>query len=160
MAGLAQAFDIDKVEDDDVLPAGDYPVRIIVCEEFENKKGTGRILKLTLRVDDGRYKGRLHWERLNYVHKNPTAQNIAQQSLKKICKATGAPQPLTDSSELHNRPFIATLKVIEDDYGKKNELKGSKPYGNGAQPAQATAAPAQSSPSAATPNAEGGTPWD
>lgn len=159
MAGM-QAFDYSTVEDDSCLPAGDYPMRIIESDEFPNKKGTGRILKLTMRVEDGPSRGQLFWCQLNYVHNNATAQKISQQQLKKICIATGAPQPLSDSTELHNKPFIATLKVVEDDYGKKNELKNAKPWGSTNPPAGGSnTSPPTPQSQAASQQAGGDAPW-
>ena len=159
MAQLNTAFDVEDVDDEDVLPAGDYPMRITHSEEGPTKNGRGRILTLTMKVEDGPYKGRMHWERLNYVNQNATAQNIAGRTLKKIMTATGVPSPLGNSDDLHNKPFIATLKVLPDDgWGAKNELKNAKPWGSKTVPPanQKQGGQQQSGDS----SGDGDMPWD
>lgn len=122
-------FNPNEVEDFNGIPAGFHNVRIVESDIKPTKAGTGKILTLTMQVEDGENKGRRHWERLNIINPNATAQNIAHRRLKDIMSACKVDGTLTDSSTLHNIPFSAKFLVEEDDYGKKSVLKKLAPYG-------------------------------
>jgi hypothetical protein len=160
MASLGKSgFDFNKVDDSDVIPAGEYAVRIVESDIVPTKAGTGKILVLTMEVMEGTQKGRRHWERLNIVNPNDTAQSIAHKQLKRICEAAGVPSPLLDSEDLHHKPFMATLAIREDDYGKKNDLKKAAPYRTtGGRPA--TQQQETGGASAPAAKSAGGMPWD
>lgn len=160
MASLGKTgFDYTKVDDSDVIPAGEYAMKIVESDIVPTKAGTGKILVLTMEVMEGPMKGRRHWERLNIVNPNDTAQSIAHKQLKRICEAAGVPSPLLDSEDLHHKPFMATLDIKEDDFGKKNNLKKSAPYRTtGGRPV----AQQQEASGTVTQSAQsgGGMPWD
>jgi hypothetical protein len=159
MASLGKTgFDYTKIEDSDVIAAGEYAMKIVESAIVPTKAGTGKILVLTMEVMEGPMKGRRHWERLNIVNPNDVAQSIAHKQLKRICEAAGVPSPLLDSEDLHHKPFMATLAIREDDYGKKNDLKKAAPYRTtGGRPVAQ-----QDAGGAVTQSAQagGGMPWD
>ncbi len=109
----------------EAIPAGTYAVRITESERKENAKKNGEYLKLTFTVVEGPYKGRLLWAYLNIIHDNATAQEIARRDLSAICHACGKLQ-LKDTQQLHNITIDIVVRVVEDDYGKKNEITGYK----------------------------------
>ncbi|HOR78640.1 MAG TPA: DUF669 domain-containing protein [Anaerolineaceae bacterium] len=109
----------------EAIPAGTYAVRITESERKENAKKNGEYLKLTFTVVEGPYKGRLLWAYLNIIHDNATAQEIARRDLSAICHACGKLQ-LKDTQQLHNITMEIVVRVVEDDYGKKNEITGYK----------------------------------
>lgn len=117
-------FDATKVDPNSEyspIAAGTYTVTVIDSVWKDTKAGDGRYLKLTVEVmDEGPAKGRKIYENLNLVNKNPTAVSIAQRKLSAICHAVKALQ-LTDSSQLHYKPFKAKVGVSKD--GNNNELK-------------------------------------
>ena len=166
-----QGVTADQLPDDDKFepfPAGQYVCRITESDVVANNAGTGMLLKLTLKVDEGEYAGRLFWENLNVQHQNPTAQKIGQGMLKKLMAACGIQGALSDSEQLHNIPFIASVKIdANPQYGDSNKLKGAKPYQNPV-PAQHNATspggsgPAQQQPANNAPPASGagGLPWE
>jgi hypothetical protein len=129
MAMLPGAFDANNVEpqeDFTPVPAGEYPV-IINDSEMKGTSTGGQMLVLTLQIVDGQYKGRLVWDRLNLVNKNPKAVEIAQRPLSAICRAVGI-MAVQDSAQLHNKPMIARVTYVEaqGQYGAKNEVKAYK----------------------------------
>lgn len=121
MANLA-GFDASQVPeqaDFSALPEGKYVVIAIASEEKPNSKGTGTYLQFTFEVLDGPCcKGRRLWARLNLKNPSSSAVEIAQRELGAICRATGVIKP-TDSSELHNKPILVTVKVEVDEVKKR-----------------------------------------
>lgn len=128
MAQFQNPFDATTIaprEAMDVLPDGDYQVIIDASEWKQTKAGTGAYLELTLHVTDGPAKGRKLWDRLNLSNPNQTAVDIAQQTLSAICHAVGVLR-VSDSTQLHNLPMLAKVKVKQGETGPMNEVKGYK----------------------------------
>ncbi len=63
------------------LPPGDYQAVITDSELKPTKNGGGQYLELVLQVQEGPYKGRKVWDRLNLFNSNQTAVVIAKQRL-------------------------------------------------------------------------------
>ena len=127
MANL-DGFNANEVEPTtgyDAIPAGEYPAVITDSEMKATKAGTGEYLKLTFQVVGGPYKNRLLWTRLNLDNPNEKAVQIARGELSAICRAVEVPEP-KDSSELHDRPLLITVKCKESDYNgeMENVIKG------------------------------------
>lgn len=119
----------------DDLPAGDYNVMITDSEMKETKDRMGQYLNLTLTIMGGNANGRKIFDRLNLVNKNPTASQIARQTLQSICDAQGRTKggQLQDSAELHNIPMVIRLSYSEKTRsgetipeGQRNEVKAYK----------------------------------
>lgn len=125
MASLDGGFNAQEVEPSqgfDVLPAGEYRVCVVGSEMKPTKKGDGQLLNLQLQVLDGQYQNRRIFERINWINPNPTAQQIGRGTLSAICRAVGVLTP-NDTSELHNKPLRAKVKVKNDpQYGEQNEV--------------------------------------
>ena len=124
-------FDANKVEpvSFDVLPNGDYTVAIVKSEVKPTKDNTGQRLNLQLQVLEGQYKGRVIFDGINIANKSAKAQQIGQGQLSAICRAVNVATP-RDSSDLHNKPLIASVKIGKDDKNNdRNEVKGYKPIG-------------------------------
>ena len=132
MANLS-GFDASKVEPSvafEPLPAGDYPVMIIDSKDKPTKRGDGKYLELKLQVASGKYQNRQIFDRLNLDNPNDEAVKIARATLSAICRAVNVLTP-NDSSELHNRKLLATVKVKPDQNGNpRNEISGYKPWTN------------------------------
>jgi hypothetical protein len=107
------------------IPAGRYLAVITDSEMRPTKSGNGEYLQLTFEIIEGPYKGRLLWTRLNIVHPNVTAANIAKAELASICRAVGVLTP-QDSTELHNLPLIITVQLQRrNDTGElTNRIRG------------------------------------
>ena len=136
MADLGFEFDASTVEINtpfEVLPPGDYEVMIVNSEMRSTKSGNGKYLWLELAVQDGQYKERRIFDRLNLFNDNEKAAQIAHGTLGAITKAVGK-MKVKNSEELHHLPLIAVVKVrpagpdkmgVERD--AQNEVKGYKP---------------------------------
>jgi len=142
MADLS-GFDANEVEPNKAftaLPAGDYPVIITDSKMKPTKNGNGKYLELSLQVLDGQHQNRKLFDRLNLVNPSDVAVQIAKGTLSAICRAVDVRTP-QDSSELHNRPLVATVKIRKDQNGNnQNEIGGYKP--RSAAPAEQPAQPA------------------
>jgi hypothetical protein len=128
MASLS-GFDASTVEPNgfDPIPAGEYEVAIVASEMKPTKDGSGKYLNLELQVLSGQFQNRKLFDRLNLENKNAQAVQIAKGTLSGICRAVGVLTP-KDSSELHLKPMVASVKVRKsDEHGDQNEIKGYKP---------------------------------
>jgi len=175
MANLAHAFggsgfnaaNVNPESQFSPVPKGKYLVIITESEMKQTKAGDGQYLQLTHEiVEEGAYKGRKIWSRLNIVNRNKTAEEIAHRTLSSLCHATGVMQ-LTDSTQLHNIPVVADVKVSKD--GEQNEIpsyaaSGMQRQAGGFQPGKpstpAHGAPqASAAPASAAPSTSGLPPW-
>lgn len=91
------------------IPAGKYVAVITESELKPTKVGTGYYLQLTFQIQEGDYKNRILWSRLNIDNPNSTAVQIARSELSAICRAVGVMAP-KDSVELHNLPLVIDVK--------------------------------------------------
>lgn len=111
----------------EALPPGWYTARIVESEEKPTSKGDGAYLQLQLEViAPAQFSGRKLWDRLNLKNPNPTAVEIAFQTLSAICHATGVLQ-LGQSQQLHGIPLevkVGMSKVTPDYPDPRNEVKG------------------------------------
>lgn len=158
MADLGGHFDASQVEplgSMEPLPAGKYLAVITDSEIKETKAGTGKYLKLTFDVIDGKSKGRKIWAQLNILNPNSVATEIARRELSAIAHAVGVMQ-FRDSAALHGIPLAITLKLVRrDDNGEmKNEIAAYEKRDTMLAPTTAPA-PAPAPPQPATPDAPG-----
>jgi len=112
------------------VPVGKYTVIISASEMKDTKPVTGRepgqYLQLVLDiVDEGEFKGRKIFCRLNLVNAHLTAQKIAESELSAICRAVGVMIPKT-TEELHDIPFVVKVGIRpeKDGYQATNDVKG------------------------------------
>jgi len=137
-------FDANKVDPTstyDTFPKGDYVMCVRETDIKATKSNTGYMLEYTAEVLDGQYVGRKIFGRMNIDNQNPDAQAIGQRELSQLCHAVGVLQ-VSDSSQLHDKPFIAKVGIEVDksgQYDDKNVIKQFKPIG---QAGQAPTAPA------------------
>lgn len=101
----------------DPLPVGAYTAIIEDSEWKETKAKTGKYLKLTIQVCDGKFSGRKLWINLNLINSNSEAVRIAQGEFSAICRAAGIVAP-KDTIELHNIPLSIRVGM------KKNKDSG------------------------------------
>lgn len=159
----------------EAIPADWYRGVIVESKMVENSQHTGAYLQLGIQVIEGAYAGRRLTDRLNIHNPNPTAVEIAYQTLSAICHATGV-MDVQDSEQLHNRPFEfkvtvrpAGLGADGKNYEASNEVRGYRAIKDqlGAPPAPPAftappAPPAWTPPvqaPAAPPQAATQTPW-
>jgi hypothetical protein len=130
MSGNLSGFNAEEVEPNEgfsPLPAGDYQVIIAESKMKKTKDGQGQYLEMRLQVLNGQYQNRVLFDRLNLVNKSEVAVKIAKGTLSSICRSVNVLTP-SDSSELHNKPLTASVKIRKDQDGNpQNEIKGYKP---------------------------------
>ena len=130
-----------------VIPAGKYSACIVSDDLRDNKAGTGKILELKLQITAGQFAGEVLTDHLNITNPNPTAQNIGQGTLKRICNMCGAPYPPQDTAVLMGKPLGIDVKVekfTSNTSGKELESNKIKSYGP--VPAQTQQPTAQTQP--------------
>lgn len=159
------AADVEPADNDFTpLPVGDYKMAVTNTEIKETKSNAqNKYLSVTLEVLEGNYKGRLVFENLNLwragtSEKDRITVKIAQQKLSGICRAVGNLK-IKDTSELHNKPIIATLKIrpASGDYGERNEVAKYRSINGGNTLPTSTPAQTEEKPPAMKPPAM---PWD
>jgi hypothetical protein len=168
MASLGH-FDASTVAPAQVLnaiPAGEYPAMVIDSQMKITKDGTGQYLELVLEIQEGLFKGRRLWDRLNLQNRSSQTVEIAQRQLSALCHAIGVMQ-VNDSEQLHHKPCVVKVSVRPPEANREptNEVKGYKALAAplGQQPAfvapvRQAAAPAHMLPPAAAP-ARSAAPW-
>lgn len=116
------------------IPEGDYVVMITDSDVKSTKSGDGEYLKLTFKIIEGSYQGRLIWSNLNLVNANETAVEIAQRELAAICSAIGISlEELWDQGDtqiLHGTPMLAKVKIQpgRDGYDPSNSISKYRAY--------------------------------
>ena len=159
-------FNSNEVPDYDGVPAGSHNVRIVASDIVPTKAGTGKILVLRMKVEDGPNAGKVHFERLNIINPNPMAQQISARTLKNIMGAIGLTGTLSDTEALHNIPFSAKFTIEEDSYGKRSALKQVAPFGLaptgavGGQERGSTSAAAENAAVAQAQQSDDDLPWN
>ena len=162
MAKLGYTVNPDETIDSyDVIPAGEYTAIIESSDYVDNKKGTGKILKLTYQIIDGPMKDRKIFDNLSLENPSAQAVEIAKKVLNSIGVATGVGH-VDDSYDLHDIPMKIKVKIEgkeEDDYGRKNRI--TKYTAINAQAAVNPNIPKTSEPADtnATPVASATPPW-
>lgn len=132
MANLGEQFNSSDVPVFDLIPKGDYKLRICDSAIQENSRKTGNILKLTLEIVEGPHTGRKVWDQLNLSNDNEMAVKIGRERLSAYCHATGV-QVLQDTTQLHGIVFIGKIIVKQDkngDYDDRNEVRNLKKIDN------------------------------
>ena len=131
MAELNYQVNTDPKEQEqsfDPLPAGEYVVVVTDSDYLDNKKGTGRMLRLVYQVIEGPFKERKLFENLNLEHENQQAATIARKALNSIGMAVGVID-LKDSAQLHNIPLRLDVGIKpSEEYGPQNRIKKHLPY--------------------------------
>ena len=132
MANLGEQFNSSDVPVFDLIPKGDYKLRICDSDIQENSRKTGNILKLTLEIVEGPHTGRKVWDQLNLSNDNEMAVKIGRERLSAYCHATGV-QVLQDTTQLHGIVFMGKIIVKQDkngDYDDRNEVRNLKKIDN------------------------------
>ena len=141
------------------LPPGEYEVMIVKSDTRSTKAGNGSYLELEMHIISGEHTGRRHWERLNLDNPSLQTVKIAEEQLARLCVALGLDE-VADSSELHDKPFIAEFALDKKD-ATRNVIWGYRAIeGAPVSPAKLAApAPAPARPAPAAPGKPAGRPW-
>ena len=115
----------ERVDFNELMPDGEYPLTVIATEKRENRAGTGAYILLTFEVASGKYRRKWVREYLNLWNPNEQAVEIAQRKLGQLCKALGI-EHLSDTDELLNRGVQAKIytKPGSNGYEAQNAIGG------------------------------------
>lgn len=154
MAELGDVFESDSVvvAPRDLIPNG--TLCELVVTDSSVKRSDGKVMiSLTFTITEGEYEGRKIFENVNYVNPSEKAQLISRENLKRLCDGTGVSQ-LADTSDLHDKPFVAKIKVEEakGQYEARNLL-------NFYSVTSLDKAPKGPKPAAGTPSDSDGALW-
>lgn len=95
-----------------------YPCVITGAEESATKANTGSYVLVIVTIMSGAFSGWNSRDYINYRNPNPTAQEMGQKSLAKICNALGLPQ-LTDEQILIGQKLDCLIGPEKDsDFSK------------------------------------------
>ena len=110
------------------IPAGKYVAVINDDIMKDTRSGTGRYLQLEFEINEGEYRGRKLWARLNLENPNAQAVQIARSELSAICRAVNVMQ-LRDTVDLHNIPLVISVrcKKNRETDEMQNEIAGYEP---------------------------------
>jgi len=121
----------EPTNDFDPIPPGWYPAEVIEDEFKATKAKTGEYLQLTWRIQDNSpaHGGRYVWDRLNLDNPNPTAVEIAEETLKNIMVAIELAK-LDDSKQLKNQGCFIKIKIRPADgqFDASNEITGYRSF--------------------------------
>jgi hypothetical protein len=142
------------------IPAGRYQVEIIDSDVRATKAGNGHYLHLTFRVVEGPYEGKQVWDNVNFDNPNQQTVEIAQKTLRKLCRLCGYRTAILENTEdLHFKRFYINV-VIETTpgYDPKNAVRYPEVQ---IEAVPSTAPPQQPQEPArpAAPTAEEPKPW-
>jgi hypothetical protein len=128
---------VEPQEDYKVLPAGKYKVLVEEAEIKATKAGTGKYVKLKLKVLDGEAKNRVLYDQINIDNPNQQCVDIGWRCLSALCRSVKI-TALEDSAQLVNKVAIACVKVK----GDQNEVRTYEPVDVATAPGEPARPPA------------------
>jgi len=134
------------------LPAGWYTANITGTELKDTKDGTGKYIAMRYDITGPTHQGRVIFDNINIVNKNPKAEDIGRRDLGKIMKAVKL-EEMNDTDELCGKSLGVKLKIepAKDGYDAKNRVAAFKPSeGNASSPPAPNGGKAESA----------GVPWN
>lgn len=118
------------------VPDGEYPV-ILTSTEIKHSNQTDSMINCGMKITEGPLSGKMIFTNINYRNGNPVAQQIGQERLSALCHVCGVLK-ITDTAQLHGRPFKAKCTINERDkrYNEVTFLKsdGTAPVGTASAP--------------------------
>lgn len=105
------------------VPAGDYLVCPVEAAMKTTKAGTGQFIRVVFEVIDGEYRRRKLWQNFTWINPSEKAQEIGRGQFSAMCKAMGMSGIVDDTSEILQKPVIATVAIVESDWNGKDENK-------------------------------------
>ncbi|MCR5347158.1 MAG: DUF669 domain-containing protein [Fretibacterium sp.] len=134
MAVLSQdflkSFKSAEAGSPDLLPEGDYTVRVSGADVRQAKSGRGQYIHVQFDVLGPKFQGRRLFTCLNIVHDNQEAARIGQQQLRSLLLAGGmGPEQIrrfSDTDQLIGLTCSVRVEIEEgqDPYGPRNRVRG------------------------------------
>lgn len=108
-----------------LVPPGIYTVIIAKSELKDTKTRNGKFLELSCQIVEGPHTGTVIFDRLNVRNPSEIAQKIGLSDLKHICDAIKFAGQLTDSAQLHGKPYSVKVDVENFQSDKDGTTKQS-----------------------------------
>lgn len=131
---LLNGFNANDVPRGTAIPKGTQATCLVIeAEDVESKTNPGNwMIKATIEVVEGPYKGTRLWPNFNLKNSNETAERIGRSQLASLCLAVGVPQPKSNN-DLLNKPFRATFGEPQEFNGEMQPIiKKFDPVGGSA----------------------------
>ena len=140
------SFDTSDI-DSGLIPDGEVVKAVIAETDIQDRdwfyyrtgdpkdRDKGKRMPITAVVVEGKWEGMRVSDGFNLCHPNPQAQSIGQKQLKRLCDAVGVPK-FRDTSELHGKPFMLTVKLepAKGDWDEKNRFGKMEPCADAGVP--------------------------
>ena len=125
----SRAGDIEESNGFDVMPAGEYVLRLIEGNVKNTKLNDGKYLECVFEVceENGSFVGRKIWGRFNFENKSKQASDIGIGQLKAFCRVSRGEIVANEQFTMSHVeqglgvPFVGKLKVTKDTNPKNNE---------------------------------------
>lgn len=147
MADIGIEFNSEEVAPDEgrdftPIPSGKYVLMAVDSDVRPTNAGDGSYAVFQFQVLEGQYENRRIFQNITLQNPNDKAVEIGRSQLSALCRAVGHVGQLTDTAELHDKPFTGTVGIEKGkgDYQDKNKVTKYEP---------ADAAPAAPAPKAA-----------
>ena len=157
----ATGIDMSDDRSFEPLPKGKYTAMVVESTVKDTKAGTGKFIELVCQVIEGEHTNRKIWHRLNIVNPNKAAEDIGRKDLAVLMNNLGLSAHLTDTQELHGKPFIMGLKISQrDGYEPSNDVSFTAPaQGQPGMSAPQMAAPMMGRPTPPPTATVAAPPW-
>ena len=93
---------------DSTIPSGKY--NAVIIETDLNYSLHGRVLNLTFRITEGRYKNSIVTDHIITRNKNKTAERIGLKQVKRLCAITDTKYPLIPKK---NKDVKITVGIVQ-----------------------------------------------
>lgn len=126
---------IDTTSNYELIPDGEYVFEIVSSSLDDTKDKSGKILKLSTKIMQGKHTGRIVFCNLNLVNKSQKATEVAWKMFASLWTCLAFDTYPKDSTMLHGIPFLG-LVVSEkgtNGYADKNVIKRFSKYEHLAQ---------------------------
>lgn len=151
---MSDDFFFDPGQGPDLIPPDNYVAQIIEATITTPSTGDGHMLNLTWKISDGDQEGRQVWQRLCYDHSSAQTRDIAQNFLRKLCRALNIHEAVVDAEVFKFKPVRVWIDIEVDkkgQYDDSNVIKRVWPLTEADNESAEAKAAAKTSPAASAP---------
>jgi hypothetical protein len=103
------------------LREGWYNAKVLSSKFKETKHQSGQYLQINFKALDGDHEGRVFYDRLNIINRNPSVEFFATETLKKIGAAVGI-EELDDTDVLNGKSLRVYLTIQKSGDFQNNHI--------------------------------------
>lgn len=109
-------------DDLNAIPAGQYNLEVVSCEDKPNSKGTGEFTTVSFKIIDGEHASRRVWAHFNLGHDKQQVSDIAQKEITPLFRAAGINHDDLDTDYLVGERANAKIIIEASDRGDRNTI--------------------------------------